>query len=62
MSPPSHVQARGTLNQDLESVINWGNDRLVTFNQNNSLVVCAQLKITLFSNSVCGLFTFAGTP
>ena len=33
LSAPSCAQARTVLNLDLDSVINWGNDWLVTFNQ-----------------------------
>ena len=36
LSPPSCVHASTTLNQDLESVINWGKVCLVTFNQKRS--------------------------
>ena len=62
LSPPSRVHASTTLNHDLQSMINW-RKRLACYFQpkKDPPVVCVWFKITLFSNPVYGLFTFAGT-
>ena len=63
VSPPTCVEASATLNQDLDSVINWGHDRLITSNQKKThLLSSVSGSKSPFSNSVSGLFTFAVAP